>query len=93
MKTARELRARARLAVVPNSNSPNPEPHARRGVEVEATMIRTARWLREQAGRIFTNLSSLDMMPHDRFGVEDPEVEASELGTASSLREQARRVV
>ena len=74
MKTARELRAQARLAV-PNSNSPNPVPHVRRGVEVEATTIRTARWLREQAGWVFPNSSSPDSMPHDQFGVEDPEVE------------------
>ena len=32
-------------------------------------------------------------MPHDQFGVEDPEVEASKLGTARWLRDQARRVV
>ena len=35
VKSARELRGQGRLAV-PNLNSPNPAPHARRGVEIEA---------------------------------------------------------
>ena len=48
VKTARELRAQARLAV-PSSNSSNPGSHVRHGVEVVASKIRTARWLREQA--------------------------------------------
>jgi hypothetical protein len=81
VKTAREMRAQARL-VVPNSSSPNPVPHVRRGVEVEASEIRAARWLRVQAGRVVPNPSCPDPMPHDRFGVEDLEVEASELRTA-----------
>ena len=53
-KTARELRAQARLAV-PNPNSPNPVPYVRRAVEVEASKIRTVRWLREQAGQVVPN--------------------------------------
>ena len=92
VKTARELRARPRLAVS-NSISPNPVPHVRRGVEVEASKIKPTRWLREQAGRVVPNSSSLDPMTHDRFGIEDLEVEASELRAARWLREQARRVV
>ena len=69
MKTGRELGAQARLAA-PNSNSPNPVPYVRRGVEVDASKIRSARWLWEQAGRVFLNSGSPDPMPHDRFGVE-----------------------
>jgi hypothetical protein len=37
---------------------------------------------REQAGWVVPNSSSLDPMPHDRFGVEDLKVEAAELRTA-----------
>ena len=82
-KTARELLEQARLAV-PNSNSPNPVPHVRRGVEVEASKIK---------GRVFPKSSSSDPMPHDRFGVEDLGAEVFELRTARWLREQAQRVV
>ena len=78
---------------VPNSNSPNPVPNFRRGVEVEASKIRTVRWLREQAGRVFPNSGSPDPMPHDLFDVEDVEVGVSELRTARWLRGQTRRVV
>ena len=42
VKTARALRGQGRLAV-PNSNSLNPVPHVRRGVEIEASEMRTAR--------------------------------------------------
>ena len=67
-------------------------PNVRRGVEVEASKIRTARWLREQTGRVFPNSGSPDPMPHGRFGVEDLEVGASEIRTARWLRKQARRL-
>ena len=48
VKTVREHRAQARLAV-PSSNSSNPGSHVRHGAEVVASKIRAARWLREQA--------------------------------------------
>jgi hypothetical protein len=89
VKTARELRAQARLTV-PNSNSPNPVSHVWRGVEFEASKTRAARWLREQAGRVVPNSNSPDPVPHDLVGVE---IEVSQMRTARGLREQARRVV
>jgi hypothetical protein len=69
VKTASELRAQARLAV-PNSYSPNPVPHVRRVVEVEASKIRTARELRGQAQRVVPNSSCPDPVPHSRHDVE-----------------------
>ena len=67
-------------------------PNVRRGVEVEASKIRTARWLQEQTGRVFPNSGSPDPMAHGRFSVEDLEVGASEIRTARWLRKQARVV-
>ena len=89
VKTARELRAQARLAV-PSSNSSNPGSPVRCGVEVVASKIRTARWPRKQAGQVVPNSSPPDPVPHDLVSVE---IEASQTRTARELREQARRVV
>ena len=65
-------------------------PHAQDGVKVETSKIRTARWLREQAGRVVLDSSSSDPLPHYLVGIE---IEASEMRTAMELREPARRVV
>jgi hypothetical protein len=72
-------------------------PHDRFGVEdleVEASELRTARWLREQARRMVPNSSCPDPVPHSRYGVEaGASANAQEMKTAGEVREQGRRVV
>ena len=70
-------------------------PHGRFGVkdlEVEASELRTARWLREQARRVL-NSHCPDLVPHSRRGGEvRASASAQEMKTAGEIREQARRV-
>ena len=54
----------------PRFKSSDPVPHYLVGIEIEASEMRTARELREQARRVVPNSSRPDPVPHSRHGVE-----------------------